>query len=824
MVGDIPKSQSRLDDLLAGAPGPANAADAAGLLDLLRELRRWAGQPSLRRLRMLGGKTTAVSGDVIDALPISTTSTVLAGKRLPLLPRGEFLDAFVRACLRARAVPSEAIAEEIDGWMAARHRIEANAEQRDAPRPVPDLPACDDSDAGAASQPVLRQLPGPHRAFVGRCRELECLTDLVKADAGTMTIAAISGPGGVGKTWFALHWAHQNIRLFPDGQLYVNLHGFDPVEKPVQPAECLRTLLATLGVESSAVPGTLPAQAAMYRSLVAGKRMLIVLDNARNSAQVESLLPGSPTCTVLVTSRSQLCGVVTGFGAHPLTLQVLDADEAHGLLRRRLHSSRLAAEPEAASEILDRCAGLPLALSIAAAQAASNPALSLAMLSRELSEATDRLDALSTGDLSANLRAVFSSSYRALETQPARVFCRLGLFIGPDIGLAAVASLMALPIGQTRRYLRDLEDANLVQRCAADRYRMHDLLRSYSNELVQECVPVAERNEALRRLVHFYLHSAHACDEVFEWIEQPLDIGPPPSGCVPCAARDRAGALGWFEAEYPCLLAAQDTAVRHGWNDEVWHLAHTLAHFHRWRGHLQNNLAVWRAGLIAAERLGDPARRAHAHRELGAVCFRLDRYAEANDHLRCALTLLEAIGDTFSLARVHESFATALGYQGDNAQAFEHASHGLRLFQRLGSDKGEAGALNAVGWFHAKLGRYCTARDHCERSLALYRRHGNWFGEASALDSLGYIAAQTGDHALAIRHYNDVLALHRANGNVFDEADALKNLGDSYAALGEVAKARHNWLSSADHYRRHSRHGEVEKVHRRLRELDGGGS
>ncbi|MCA1601058.1 MAG: hypothetical protein LC776_05250, partial [Acidobacteria bacterium] len=320
-----------------------------------------------------------------------------------------------------------------------------------------DLPA-----EPSSLRPVPRQLPGAPRLFTGRAYELTVLTGALGpgSDAGsTVTTLVIGGVGGIGKTALALHWAHQNIEQFPDGQLYVNLRGFDPSGTMMPPGVAVRGFLDAFGVEPGAIPVDLDAQAGLYRSLVAGKQILIVLDNAHDTDQIAPLLPGGPSCTVLVTSRHQLMGLVTAYGAQPLNLDMLSEAEARELLARHLGDDRVTAELEAVDELLEICAGLPLALGIVAARAATHPDFTLSVLAEELRGTSDRLDALDAGELHANLRAVFSWSYQALDAEAAKAFSLLGLTPGPDISLAAVANLTAQSPTRARALLRDLEAA-----------------------------------------------------------------------------------------------------------------------------------------------------------------------------------------------------------------------------------------------------------------------------------------------------------------------------------------------------------------------------
>jgi DNA-binding SARP family transcriptional activator/transcriptional regulator with XRE-family HTH domain len=438
--------------------------------------------------------------------------------------------------------------------------------------------------------PVIpRQLSAPSRLFTGRAAELARLSavlDEYEERADQVAIWALSGAGSIGKTALALQWAHKNLDRFPDGQLWVNLRGFDPSGEPMSSEQAVRGFLGALGVDPAAIPADPEAQAGLYRSLVAGKRMLVVLDNARDSGQVIPLLPGRPGCMVLVTSRRQLTGLVISHGARLLDLDVLPGEDARELLARYLGADRMAAEPDAVTELLSCCAGLPLAISIAAARAVAHPGFPLAVLAAELREAATRLDALETGDLTASVRAVLSWSYRALDPQAVAVFGLMGLAPGPDIGLSAAASLTMLPVTRVRAVLRDLETASLVQQHEPGRYKMNDLLRLAAADQVSRDQPADARTAALRRVTDFYLHTAFAASQQLSPQLQSASLGKPADGCVPCPVADRAAALEWFDAEYPCLLAALDVAVEEGWHSLVWQLAGALNSFHDIRRHV----------------------------------------------------------------------------------------------------------------------------------------------------------------------------------------------------------------------------------------------
>jgi DNA-binding SARP family transcriptional activator/tetratricopeptide (TPR) repeat protein len=645
-----------------------------------------------------------------------------------------------------------------------------------APATAP-LPASASSPAA-----IPRQLPAPPGFFTGRTAELGRLTTLLDRPAepaGTVVIAAIAGTGGIGKTWLALAWAHQHLGRFPDGQLWVDLRGFDPAQAPMPAATALRGFLDALGVDPAAIPGDLEAQIGLHRSLLAGKRMLLVLDNAQDSSQVMPLLPGRSECTVLVTSRRQLTGLVTGHGARPLDLDVFPGEQARELLARCLGRERLAAEPDAVTELLAGCAGLPLAVSVVAARATVHPGFPLTALAAELREATTRLDALETGDLTASVRAVLACSYRALAPRPAAVFGQLGLAPGPDISLDAAAALTMLPAAQARAVLRDLESASLVQEHAPGRYKMHDLVRLYAAEQARRDQAADTQTAALRRVTDFYLHAARA-------------LGRPPAGGA------GAEAMTWFAAEHACLLASQRLALARGWHEPAWQLARALNTFHRRGGHFGDWIESWQAGLTAAEQLGRPAAQGVARGWLGFACAHAGRHAEALDHLGRGLAWAERAGNLARQAHLHTFLCFAWSRREDHRLALSHATSARSLFRALGDRVWEADALGSAGSCQAHLGHLGEAQASCEAALALHRQHGFREGEARMLDSLGYIAHHTGDHARALDYYARALALHRELGHTYRLPGIQAGLAAAHAARGEHDAARRAWQQALD--------------------------
>jgi len=435
----------------------------------------------------------------------------------------------------------------------------------------------------ATASPSPRQLPAAPRLFTGRTVELATLTaalDAEAAEAGaTVVISALAGMGGIGKTWLALHWAHQNLHRFPDGQLFVDLRGFSPIGQPLSAQAATRGFLDALGVPPAQIPADPHAQTARYRDLVAGRRMLIVLDNAGEFDQVSPLLPGSPTCTVLVTGRRRLAGLIALHGAHLLNLDNLPEPDAYDMLARHMGTERLTAEPAAVADLLSVCAGLPLAVRIVATRAAHHPTFPLAVLAEELRDVSTRLDGLDAGDSRVSLRAVLSWSVRVLSPGAVSLFGLLGIAPGPDIGLPAAVCLAGLPEGPVRAVLGELENACLVQQHTPGRYRMHDLIRRYATDIAFHDLAEQARAEALRRVLDFYTHTAHTADRLLDPHRLPIQLDPPVSGLHPQPLGDDQAALAWLERERQVLLAAQHIAALRGWY-AAWpgEYARTLRH------------------------------------------------------------------------------------------------------------------------------------------------------------------------------------------------------------------------------------------------------
>ncbi|MFI5908623.1 BTAD domain-containing putative transcriptional regulator [Dactylosporangium sp. NPDC051541] len=649
-----------------------------------------------------------------------------------------------------------------------------------------------DPALGVTPPPVPAQLPPALPMFAGRSGVLAELDGLLAAmDTTAVVISAVSGMAGVGKTTLAVYWAHRVADRFPDGQLYLNLRGFDPDSPPMTSAEVLRQLLTAVGVAASRIAPDPDAQAAQWRGEMSGRRMLVLLDNVRDTAQVRPVLPGGPGTLVLVTGRGPLTGLAAA-GAHPVALDLLTPDEARDLLARRLGAERVASEPRAVDEIIARCARLPLALAIVAARAATRPHLPLAALVRQLRAAEDRLDVLSTDDPRSDIRAVFACSYGALTAPAQRLFRLLGLHPGPDVAVSAAAGLAGLPVARTRALLAELSRANLVAEPAADRYSLHDLVREYAAELAHAADPDDDRRAAQHRLLDHYLHTAHAASGLL-FRRLSISLGPARPGSRPQRLPDDRQALSWFAAEHPVLLAAIGHAARTGFDEHAWRLAYCLSAFLDLRGHWHDWAEAQQTALAAAGRLGDPGAQAQTLRQLAGAHTRLGRYAEAHTHLTRALELFGRAGDPGGQAQTHHNLGILLDSQGRLTESFDHAGRALALFRAIGSRKGEADALSMVGWLHAERGEYPPALACCTAALPMHVELGNRQGEADTWDSLGYTHHHTGDYAEAVHCYEQGLAVWRDLGDRYNEADLLGRLGETLHASGDPDEAGRAW-------------------------------
>lgn len=751
-----------------------------GLQELYEQVRR----PPYRALQAhadLAGLT----------LRISTVSDLLNG---PGMPRWVTVEAFVRACAgyaRAHDIDVPAGQLDVDGWHkrhgAAQEQQEARPVRRRATTPTP-----------AAERLVPRQLPADVYPFTGRAVELSSL-DRLLAQAGqgaagpaTVVIVAINGMPGIGKTALAVHWAHRVADRFPDGQLYVNLRGFGPTEPMMDPAEALRGFLAALGVPPNQIPAGLDAQAGMYRSLLAGKRILVVLDNARDAEHARPLLPGTPPAVALVTSRNHLTGLVAADGAHPLRLDLLSPTEARALFDRRLGVPASIGEPEAAERIVTACALLPLALAIAAARARQT-GFPLATLAADLDNAARRLDALDAGDATSQVQAVFSWSYTTLSPPARRLFRLLALHPGPDISAAAAASLSGQHPTAVRRLLTELTRAGLLDEHRPGRYASHDLLHAYALERAQHTEQAPERAAAVHRSISHYLHTASRASLMLDPARSTIELVPALPGVTPEPFPALDQVLSWYGAEQQVLTAVIRHATVTGLSDHAWQIVYALTPYLKRQGLWHVWLAVQRLGIVAARQLGDPVAIAQMLRGLAVVNMKLGRYRTAEAHYRKALRLFRKLGDRENEGNVQHGLAAMFAFQGRNREALDHARQMLELYQATGQLAWQADALNVIGACHARLGEYSTGLRYGERAVEMHRRAGDRYGEAASWDTLGELNHGLGKHPEAVACYRNALDIYPVIGERYYEAETLIRLGDTHRSSGNHAAARRAW-------------------------------
>jgi tetratricopeptide (TPR) repeat protein len=658
--------------------------------------------------------------------------------------------------------------------------------------------------ADQATLGVPAQLPGEVRHFVGRADALQRLSALLEEtvqSGASRGICVVAGTAGVGKTTLAVHWGHRAADRFPGGQLYVDLRGFDPSGQPMAPAEAVRGFLDALGVPAEKIPVSLDAQAGMYRSLLSRTRMLILLDNARDADQVRPLLPGGGGSLVLVTSRTQLTSLIATEDASLIFLGVLTGPQARELLESRLGAERVALDPGSAAELAERCAHLPLALSIAAARAQVRPGLSLAAAAAELRDSGMRLSMLDAGDEVTRVSAVFSWSYRQLTERSARMFRLIGNQPGPGLLVPAAASLADLRLPQARAALAELAAASLVTEHSAGRFSCHDLLRAYAAEQCAASEDETDRKVAMHRLLDHYLHSASAAARLLHpprSVLESLTVEPPSPGVIPAEFASYAEALAWFEAEHKVLLALVGQAEAGEFDTHALQIPMVLRIFLHRRGLWRECAAALRTALAAARRLGDTTGQAHAYRRLGSTYIYLGSPQDAEAHLREALRLYQGIGYPIGQAEVYSEFAYMFDRQHRPADSLHYAEMTLEQYRIAGDQAGEARSLNNVGWCHIQLENFELALPFLQRAMGLQHKAGDRHSLASTLDSLGYARYRLGQHQQAIECYSraDVLACEL--GDLYQRATLLSYLGDVHLAAGDAEKARRTWEQALD--------------------------
>ena len=798
------------------------------------ELERSAAAGELRDIRLRRGEHAALAGELAAQAAESPADERLVGQLMLALYRcGRQADA-LRWFERTRRHLVAELGADPGLELRVLHEQILRADPSLSARPGP---------ASRVSAPVPRELPADVRAFAGRAAELAVLDQVLTGAAtvaGEMTgtgdgqaaaavISAVSGTAGVGKTALAVHWGHRAAEGFPDGQLYVNLRGYDP-DRPLTAADALAGFLRALGVPGQDIPPGQDERGARYRSLLAGRRMLIVLDNASQAEQVRPLLPGTPGCAVLVTSRDSLAGLVARDGAARIDLDLLPLDEAVALLRE-LIGERADTDPEAAAALAGYCCRLPLALRVAAELAAGRPNVQLVGLVAELADQQRRLDQLdAAGDRRTAVRAVFSWSYQHLDADAARAFRLLGLHPGPEFGRWAAAALTGATPDQAREVLARLARAHLIEPASSDRYCMHDLLRAYASELAATHDNDHDRNAALTRMFDHYLHTAASAMDTLYPAERHRRPAVSATAAPGPALTQPAQARAWLDDQRTVLIPVAAHAAEQGWPGHATRLGLTLARHLEVGGYLPEAVILHGYVCSAARKSGDRAAEAVAHASLGIIDGMQSRYDQAAAHFEQSLAMSREIGDRIGQARalcclgnIHASqgrYDPAAGqYQqalalfrkaadrlgqarvldnlgmvdrirGRYPQSLSHHRQALTLQREIGDRQGEARAAFHLGATYRRQGRFDMAATHLRASLAHSREVGDPDGEAMSLSELGVVEAAQGRRKQAVEHHSQALDLWRKTGNRSGEAVGLNGLGEVLLGAGQPEDAR----------------------------------
>lgn len=801
---DVAQFRARMDEAGAAAgSNPAAESDA-----LTEALSLWRGEPLVdissdhlhrryvphlteQRLnaweRRIEGKLRA--GQHAEVIGELTEITM----RWPLRERGwaQLMRALQRGGRRADA---------LDAYHALRRRL-ADELGVEPSRAVQTLYAeILDGDApergGTASAHVVpRQLPRGISGFAGRCTELDqldlLLTEYEKASAAA-TVVVLTGMAGIGKTTLAAYWARRAADHFPDGQLWLNLRGYD-LRDPAGTQQLVAYLLRALQVPAPEPPIDVESQAALYRSAMDGRRMLLVLDNAGDADQVMPLLPGDSRTFVLITSRNDLAGLVAAEGAQMVRLEPFTADEARQMLEPRLGPARLQAEPDAVTWIIEKCAGLPLALALIAARAVTQPHFPLSAIHRQLSEPSRPLDSFTNAVRSLDVRAVFSWSYRSLSAPAAELFRLLGLCPGVEISGVAAANLADRQEEDAHRRLDELSAAHLITEPVPGRYRVHDLLRAYARELTMVSDPPARQQAARQRWLSWLACTAYNARPLM----QPVDVVVPPpdrSGPVePLTFRDERAAREWFEAEREALLCAIDLAYRHHLDDLCWRLAHSTWPYLQLTDAWADIIRTHDLGLRAARRTGDTIGQGYmllgagaAYRSTGDPERAVETYSEA-------LTVFQSSGDTQGIAAALNNLCAALRDAGSYEKSISSAKQAYALEVARDEPRNAAISMFQIGMTYTAAGHLEEAVAYISAGLELFRRLGHRRAEARGLNLSATAHLGLGRWPVAVDQYREAVEIYRDLGDRRYEAASLTALGDALHDARLVEEGRRAW-------------------------------
>ena len=736
-------------------PDPSRVGDLAELVDLLVRLRAWAGNPPYRNLAKQVGP--------LMRPPRVLSHTTLAHAFQPGRRRID-LDLVV-AIVRALGLDESAA----DRWRAAWFRVQGAAKT-----------------GGPAG--VFRQLPADLATFTGRADDLAMLFKLTAATesgAGTaIRICAIDGMAGVGKTQLAVHAAHRLVRAgrYLDGQLYVNLRGFDDERPPADPSAVLEGFLRQLGVPAQQIPEETDGRAAMFRDRLHDKNVLVLLDNAADERQVRDLIPAGPGCLVLITSRRSLAGLD---GAHLLSLDVFSAGEALDLLARVVGAERVAAEPDAAAAIVAQCGCLPLGVALVAARLRSRPTWSLAGLQERLDD--HLLAELVAGE--RGIAAAFALSYRHLTDEQRRMFRLLGLHPGADIDVSAAAAVAGLDRRGAERLLEALLDANLLQQRVVGRYSFHDLLRVYARNRLRAETSEPDRTTATTRLLGYYLASAANADRCLNPARQDLTLDPAAEFCAPMEFPDQPAAWQWCDTEYGNLLAAVRLAADSGRHAVCWQLPVVLSTYFRHRARRHDWVSALQIGLDSADALDDRAARTWVLARLAIACTELGLLHEALDHYPPLLAMLREAGDRQGEHAALTNRAVTHALLDQPEKALEGLEQALRVQRLIGHRPAQGITLANLGKIHLRLGNPDQAIACCQEAMEIYEETGQHHLSTNAFNTIGEAHRELGRLTEAEAFHLRALAASRDLGARAFEAGSLVQLGRTMRRKGDLAAA-----------------------------------
>jgi DNA-binding SARP family transcriptional activator/tetratricopeptide (TPR) repeat protein len=732
----------------------------------------------------------ALTRDLAEAHPERERLTVVAIRALDAI--GEPRQAVDLASRSIRALR----AQGLDPSPALRQA------QIDALRPK-------DQPERARTGPAHAQLPPDTPAFTGRQGELDQLLHLVGDGRATdrVVVCTVEGMPGIGKTAFAIHAARQLAIHFPDGQLFIDLHGFTPGTDPVKPETALDRILRTLGVATQHIPTDPDERAAVYRERLAATRTLLVLDNASSEAQVQPLLPGAPGCLALITSRRRLTALDD---AHAIRLEVLSEVDAAALFTIIAGPGRVSATDPALAQIIALCGNIPLALRIAAARLHNRPTWPARHLAVRLHDQAQRMSQLDDG--ARSLHAAFTVSYEHLTTEEQRLFRQLGMHPGTDFDLYAASALADTAPETADVLLEGLVDHNLLMQPTAGRYQLHDLVRIHARTLARTD-SAEDRDRARRRLLNYYLYAARCADQLItRWTMNHT----PPIEYTPASTPDfrtDTQAAAWMEAERANLTALVDAAVQHGLTYGAIALPAALHGALRLQGHWVLDQRLQRIALATAQRNGDRQNQANALLCLGDIEAVIGQHIRAADTLMKAQNAYQDAGDRLGQANTLSSLAQVHRLTARFSQAEEDLRNALGIYRALGDGLGQANALTTLGNIHKQTGQYPEAHQSLEDALQLCTRLGHRAGQAEALTDLGEVQQATGQYTEAGRTLRQALDLYQQLGNPLGQATALARLGHIRHLTGKDTAAEQELRQALDLYRRLGhRQGQAETM------------